>query len=253
MASPVEDLPHTADPNVEFTSAAKIDQVAADAAPGFEPTVMQMDDSGSFHATAGDPALVTDAAEMATAFPTKFGIEGATIDPVGVAADMPQLYADSAPATEKTDFDARVAAAMESYQPAPEAAAPSGWKAEETGVGHMEHGVSLHEEMQKAFAAAAPPPEPAAEPMRAVQATAALPVSENAPDLQLAAAMAAAVGAEMAPVVAAAVPAVDSTIPIDQHTALIAEIVHRVTERMKPDLVAEIAKEFAAEMHKKKS
>ena len=48
MASPVEDLPHVADPNVEFTSAPKIDQLAADAAPGFEPTVMEMDDSGSF-------------------------------------------------------------------------------------------------------------------------------------------------------------------------------------------------------------
>ena len=78
--------------------------------------------------------------------------------------------------------------------------------------------------------------------------------AENAPDEQLAAAMAAAVGSmepAVTEAVAAAAPVGDATMPIDQNTSVIADIVHRVTERMRSTLIAEISKELE-EIRKKK-
>src|SRR5205823_6133596 len=76
-------------------------QAAAEAephavAPGFEPTSLQQTDEVAAGASA-DPALVTDVAEMSTAFPTKFGVEGAEPVHVGVASEYPSLYSDSPP------------------------------------------------------------------------------------------------------------------------------------------------------------
>jgi len=51
--------------------------------------------------------------------------------------------------------------------------------------------------------------------------------------------------------VAAAAPVGDATMPIDQNTSVIADIVHRVTERMRSTLIAEISKELE-EIRKKK-
>ena len=129
----------------------------------------------------------------------------------------------------------------------------------------------LHEEMQQQFAktisAIEPEPTQKIEPLpepEVVPESAELPAvlaqAENAPDHQLAAAMAAAVGAHMEPAIADAVSQAtmssadvgETTMPLDQHTALIAEVVHRVTERIKPELIAQISREVAEEMARKK-
>ncbi len=274
-------VPHR-DPEVEFTL------------PPREPS------SGS--ASSGlDPALVTDPTEMVSAFPTKFGNFGDEIS-VGVAADMPEVYEDAGapadaaapveapaeppaaaapPAAEEDDFEARVRAAMSSYEPAPaveaapaevvetrpEATAsydfqaapavepmppppPPGWKAEEETLSAGEASLSLEQEMQRAFSAVAveeepPPPPPPAEV--APPAVAAAAPAENKPDAELAAAMAVAMGSEVAPAASAAPSA---TTMVDANT--IALIVNRVTERMKPQLIEEIARELAAEMERAK-
>jgi len=284
-------LPAAAEPAAESTPSY------SSVAPGFEPTSLQ--ETHEVAAGGGmDPALVTDVAEMSTAFPTKFGVEGAEPVHVGIAAEFPALYGDAAaapptaaepapadqveprrptqeiaapetpagfevpvpaaaealaaraPAVEDAEFERRVAAAMR-----------TSWAAEETHVEEHEHGVMLHEEMQKQFAEAQP--EPAPEPPAAMQTVAEpepSPVAisaarENAPDPQLAAAMAAAVGAGIEPSVTEAVVQStigESTMPIDQHTAMIADIVQRVTERMRSTLVVEISRELAEELKKGK-
>src|SRR3954464_1330342 len=111
-----------------------------------------------------DPALVTDPSEMASAFPTNFGVANATIDPVGVAADVPGLYEDQASTAEQVE-----APAMEAVvEAAPVDATPiedpkAGWRAEEHHLEDHEHGVRLEHEMTKHYAsqAALAEPEPA--------------------------------------------------------------------------------------------
>lgn len=213
---------------IEFTSAPKAEEVRADGR---------------------DPALVTDATEMATAFPTKFGIEGAEVIPVGVAADMPDmpgLYTESsAPAEAPAEAEAaataeisapeprRVTEEITAPPPAPAAAAPA-WSAQAETLGTEEASRSLEQEMAQAFANVPVDTQPPVEepPPPPVVAAAPAPV-ENAPDPLLAAAMQAAVAGPAA------------TVTLDANT--IANIVHKVTERMKPELINEIAKELAAE------
>ncbi|MFL6299761.1 MAG: response regulator [Terriglobales bacterium] len=195
-----------------------------------------------------DPALVTDPSEMASAFPTNFGLANATIDPVGVAADVPGLYDDHA--TEMAASAEVEAPTMESVaEAAPVDATPveepnSGWRAEEHHLEDHEHGVRLEHEMAKHYEAqaAVAEPEPAAEVEE--EAPAAPAAQTNAPDIQFAAAMAAAVGAEMPP----ANPG-DNTAALDPE--MIARVVQRVTERMRPELIAEITKELMKEKEKK--
>ncbi len=280
---------------IEFTSHRVDHAVDQTPAPGFEPTVSQEEINVPVeHA----PGLVTDADELSQ-FATKFGVEGAEPVPVGVAAEVPGLYADNQPpvaeapaaaeSSADADFEARVAAAMAGYEetgtveaapapvpeppaavepppaPAPEppaAVAPPlapepviepepapAAKAEAVG----EDTAALLAQMQQAVenlpidttphleatAEPVPPPSPTPEP-----------IVENAPDHALAAAMAAAVGAAVEPQVAAAVapPSPESTQKIDP--TMIADIVHRVVERMKPDLAAEIARELEAKLKK---
>ena len=272
----------TASHEIEFNSNRVDHAVDHTPAPGFEPTVSQE----AVAAPLGrDPGLVTDTEAMSQ-FATKFGVEGAEPVPVGVAADLPGLYADSqagaeAPAGPESsadaDFEARVAAAMAGYDETPTATieAPPETPAPEPAPPEPEP--------EPVAAAPAPEPAPAAEPETMGQDTAALlaqmqkavenlpvdttphveavaepvappppapePVAENAPDHALAAAMAAAVGASVEPQIAAAVtPSPDATSSIDPN--IIADIVHRVVERMKPDLAAEIAKELESKLKK---
>lgn len=262
----------------EPTSSQPV-EVEASAAPGFEPTSAPASESEHEHAAAPgfeatserhegaafagtDSALITDVSEMSTAFPTKFGVEGAEPVHVGIASEFPELYTppqteapptEQAPAPEleapqaisETDFDQKVASAME-----------AGWAAEEAPLEEHEHSVSLHQEMQQQMAQSAPAPEPAPAPEEAhVHVEAASVHGQNAPDHELAAAMAAAVGSQIEPVVAAAIEQTavgDTTQAMDQHTAVIAEIVQRVTERIKPELIEQITRELA-ELKKKKS
>lgn len=215
---------------IEFTSAPKADEVPADGK---------------------DPGLITDATEMASAFPTKFGIEGAEVVPVGVAADMPDmpgLYTDSqAPAEASEEILETDAAATvelsaaetrriteEITAPAP-AEAGSGWSAPAETVATEATSQSLEQEMQQAFADVPVDTQPPVEEPPLVEAAPPAPApAENVPDPLLAAAMEAAVAGVASP-----------TITLDANT--IANIVHRVTERMKPELINEIARELASE------
>jgi hypothetical protein len=213
------------------------------AAEGFEPT----SPPSTFTAEAGgerDPNLVTDVSEMSTEFPTRFGVEGAEPVHVGIAAEFPGLYGGAAAAAEPV-----------------EAAAEPAWKAEEATLDENEQGVMLHEEMQKQFAASAPAPHEEETPAPHVEeVVVSAPESgfnprptENVPDHELAQAMAAAVGAQVAPALAEAVAQtpVAEAANADEHAALVAEIVHRVTERMKSTLVLEITKELSEELKKR--
>jgi len=276
------------EPELEIISSSET-HVPSGTATGLEVTSQRS--SGDVLAGAGkDSMLVTDVSEMSAQFPTRFGVEGAEPVPVGNAADYPELYGQPAAAAEEhagasgiddtqeieapelreepqvskpahdhpDDFVTQVAAAMgsswsekasanadaelshEAHEPS-----ASGWSAEETHLEENEIGVSLHEEMHQRIPAS--PAEAEHEP--------AVASSENGPDAQLAAAMAAAMGTEITPAMTEAVHQAftgDSTMALDKNTAVIAEIVHRVTERMKPELVAEIARELASEIKKKK-
>jgi CheY-like chemotaxis protein len=259
-SEPVEVAPSAA-PGFEPTSVPATEQEHETAsASGFEPTSAR--DETEVAAGGMDSQLITDVSEMSTAFPTKFGVEGAEPVHVGDASQFPALY--TAPTTEEqapeqptaelaapepqaiseSDFDQKVAAAME-----------TSWAAEEAPLEEHERGTTLHEEMQQQLGQAAPAPEP--EPDSAhVHVEAAAAPKENEPDHELAAAMAAAVGSQIEPVVAQAVEQTaavgDSTQSMDQHTAVIAEIVQRVTERIKPELIEQITRELA-ELKKKKS
>ncbi|MCI0354111.1 MAG: response regulator, partial [Acidobacteria bacterium] len=124
------------DPEVEFTSPPREAASRLAAAEGLEPTIAEAASSPA--APGVDPALVTDRSEMVSAFPTRFGNYGDEIS-VGVAADTPEVYAGAAappaeapvvpesaaePAApapaevEEDDFEARVRAAMSSYETA---------------------------------------------------------------------------------------------------------------------------------------
>ena len=139
------------------------------------------------------------------------------------------------------EFERRVAAS----------ASPT-WSAEEAPLEEHETAVLLREEMQQQFAQHTEAESEAAP--ASDESTQEMGSAENAPDEQLAAAMAAAVGSmepAVTEAVAAAAPVGDATMPIDQNTSVIADIVHRVTERMRSTLIAEISKELE-EIRKKK-
>jgi CheY-like chemotaxis protein len=215
---------------IEFTSAPKAHEVPSDGK---------------------DPGLITDATEMASAFPTKFGIEGAEVVPVGVAADMPELYTDSqapaeappetpveAEAAPTTEFSASETRRVteEITAPAP-AEAESGWSAPAETASAKATAHSIEQEMQQAFANVPVDTQPPVEepPPPPVEAAPPAPApAANAPDPLLTAAMQAAVAGGASP-----------TITLDANT--LANIVHRVTERMKPELINEIARELASE------
>ena len=228
---------------------------------------------------------------MSAAFPTKFGVEGAEPVHVGVASDYPSLYAEasaqvdaegaSAQAEEASNYstaelpsvedpaviEVPASASDELSEPTAEAVEPmaeqgfdqpaadatsSGWSAEEAPLEEHETTVLLREEMQQQFAQhAEPEAKPDAVPA-SDDSTQKFGSSEDTPDEQLAAAMAAAVGS-MEPAVTEALAGTvgESTMPIDQNTSVIADIVHRVTERMRSTLITEISKELE-EIRKKK-
>jgi CheY-like chemotaxis protein len=276
------------EPELEAISSSEA-HVPPGAAADLEVTSLRS--SGDVAAGANkDSMLVTDVSEMSAQFPTRFGVEGAEPVPVGNAADYPELYGRPTAAAEEhagasgiedtqeinapelrdeplqpasgpaEDFVTQVAAAMGSgwsekasanadaeLSHSHEVHEPSatGWSAEETNLEANEIGVSLHDEMHQRISGS--PAEAEHEP--------AVASSENGPDVQLAAAMAAAMGTEITPAMTEAVHQAftgDATMALDKNTAVIAEIVHRVTERMKPELVAEIARELASEIKKKK-
>ncbi len=273
--------PPARDSEVEFTSPPREPSAGSFAAEGLEPGIAAAEMGGA--APGQDPALVTDAADMASAFPTKFGDYGEPVS-VGVAADMPELYDDAAPveasaaaelapelapeltsapaaptpaagepaAGEEDDFEARVSAAMSGYEaesPAAEVAAQPEAAPEPPPPGWMAEEEALTASEAKLSLEQEMQRTFAAvaveeEPPAPEPVAEAAAPPENKPDAELAAAMSVAMGSEMAPAVTpSATPSGAPT--VDANT--IALIVHRVTERMKPQLIEEIARELAAE------
>ncbi|HXE91892.1 MAG TPA: response regulator [Terriglobales bacterium] len=258
---PIEEAPRRAEVSVPDEMAAApafgLDMLGEEPAP--PPPVVQPPKSVASHATdslveftsapqAGDvvahgkdPALVTDASEMATAFPTRFGVEGAEVMPGGFT---PEMMAGAAPAAEEPAAAEPTAEAAPAAEPEPVPVAVVAPPSEEERL-------QLAREMQAAVAdmpvepvpveEAAPAPVPEPEPAPIAFASPP-PAAEPHSDLELAAAMAVAVGATAEPVVAAPAAATTS---LDANA--IAMIVHKVTERMKPQLIEEIARELAAE------
>ena len=237
------DVAHAIDPSLD-TSMHR--ESHADVPVAIDPhldTSMHRDTSEA-ESGAMDPALVTDPTEMASAFPTNFGVAGATIDPVGVAADVPGLYDNDQIAVAPEEAGAEVAPVVAPVVAEVAEEPVAGWRAEEHHLENHEHGVRLEHEMSEHYAAQAAVAEPDEAEVAAPAIAVAAGAHTNAPDMQFAAAMAAAVGAEM--------PAAtgDGTAAMDPE--MLARIVQRVTERMKPSLIAEITKELISEQQKDK-
>lgn len=269
-AMAAEELQHTAaaqivagatkDPHLEMVRSAELDGLEIAPEPGLEPTSSPKNEIHS--EVAKDPALVTDSAALAGEFPTRFGVANADVVPVGIASDFPEMYGDAISAAGpevEGDEPLESVAPVKDAEPRV-AAAPlsSGWRAEEAPLHEHEHSLKLHDEMRQVYSPSGSPAEEEevtevelVEPEKEAAAQAARDLG-SAPDPQLAAAMAAAVGAEVVPVVThslAQTAAVSRTSEDDEnssgHTALIADIVHRVTEMMKPELIRRIADELA--------
>ena len=277
-------IPHR-EPEVDFTSPpreASSHSAAGAPSPGQDPALVtdrsemvsafptkfgNFGDEISVGVAADVPGVYDDAAAAAPA-EAEGAAEPTASTPAPAAEDEFEArvraamssYETEAPAAAPPDESAARAAATASYdfkttptvEPLPPPP-PPGWMAEEETLSTGEASLSLDQEMQRTFAAVAveeepPPPPPVEEapaPPLPLAAAAAAPV-ENKPDAELAAAMSAAMGSEVTP--AAATPSATTT--VDANT--IAMIVHRVTERMKPQLIEEIARELAAEAERMK-
>lgn len=241
-----------AEPSVPLETYVPPTPAAPPPEPAHEVEFTSAPKAGEVEAGGKDPALITDASEMANAFPTKFGVEGAEVVPVGVAADVPGLYADEQPPAEPPaeappEAEPEAAATTEISAPeprritqeitAPAPAEAAGGSAQAETLGTDEASRSLEQEMAQAFANVPVDTQPAVEeplpPPPEVAPPPAAASAGNVPDPLLAAAMQAAVAGPAA------------TLTLDANT--IANIVHKVTERMKPELINEIARELAAE------
>lgn len=305
MMEPAAPVAPSTDPEVEFTSAPRGQDAKVVVEAGLEA------DNVEVAQIAPDPSLVTDPSTMATEFATKFGTEKEDAEGYVPGFDKPEetgaIAAVAAPSADD-DFEARVAAAMSSFDspsdapaaievpevPAPVEVAPIEVEVpapievaaieppahidtqkieavvEEPMIPEVPESqlppegmqdAALVEQMQAAFAdlpvaPPAPPEEPiveapvvAATPESVPMAAAVAPTSTAHPDMELATALAAAVGAEppapqvpagMAAPVAAAAAA--GSPGLDPHT--VASVVSRVMERMLPSIMTEVAKEL---------
>jgi CheY-like chemotaxis protein len=255
-------------PDVEFTAAPKVGDIAVAKESGLEAIETETGEP----VVHKDPSLVTDPSEMAKEFTTKFGVEGEEMPfeaPIKGFERPPieEVLPPAAAKAEVDDFEARVAAAMSSYEePVEEAAAPAveataptvedtqpmeavteaAPMVEETAPepvipeeqrppeGMVD--AALVEQMQAAFADLPVEPHPPEE----------APAVEAAPVAPAPAGEAAAAGpdADLAKELAASVGAATPIAGMD--TAMIAQAVSKVMERMMPTLLAEVSKEIEA-------
>jgi CheY-like chemotaxis protein len=307
----------------EMTVAEELKLVETKRDPALEPTILEAGTAPEAPQLDRDPGLVTDAAEMQQ-FITKFGVEG-EVEPiaVGLASEMPELYADSAPAevlsaelapgetpsaleetqdvaaaaaevmgrtgdtqdlsesaakveamSPEADFEARVAAAMNSFdmpaetvsatEPVPEAVLEAVPEPVAAAPGMDTQAIQEFAAAVAEIPAEAAPPEP--EPVAIFPPE---PVAEiEAPSLPEAAPQVASIEQEMArafaqaeaaaeqaavPQVAAMAAVVGGSVQqasaeagisgLDDET--LGHIVHTVVERLKPELFAEIRRKLA--------
>lgn len=270
------------EPELETTAAAATAEPMMQRDPAFEPTVMEAT-AAEVASSAVDPGLVTEGQDM-SGFVTKFGVEGAEPVAFGAVSDLPPEVAaaisggpaEAADASAETtegvvespEVSAEAPAAVSTDpvtpqpepvpdpepQPEPEPPAPVVAPAVEPAADRtqkIEVDPELIAQMQEAVASMPVEETPAeqeeVEPTAAAVATdepppAAAVVAEapttSGQDLELAAAMAAAVGGELS---VAQAPVASAT---SSDSQAVAEAIHRVLERFKPELVAEIVREL---------
>jgi CheY-like chemotaxis protein len=259
MDSAPEELavpPHPADPTpAAETSAQSVSESATSAVP-----VVFLQEHMAIH-DGLDPALVTDRSQM-TEFATRFGVDKPEEVPVGVyaeqsspeapAAETEQAHTADSPVAEAAtadvsaeDFEARVAAAMTAYDddepqaqpdaapevqtlpkaegaPQPEAQAP---------VQEISHLNALANPMPESQAATTPPETAVAEPP--TERAVASPEMQTYGD---------AVSAYSAADLPVSAPVAAAGMVADPE--VIAQVVNRVLERLKPELIAEIVREL---------
>lgn len=273
---PASDMVPSVAPDVEFTAAPKAGHVEVQAESALEVE----EKHGEEIVLAKDPSLVTDPTEMATAFVTKFGVEGIDADddfegkvkipgitPVEpVASDEP--VADVA--SSVSDFDSQLAARMGEFDATapprpvtatmqtPVVAAPPPLIEEPADADKgltSDLMAQMHEAVSEMEVASTPhEPEHAPEPIAAYAVETPILPSDAVPDVSiatggvdhdLATQLAAAMGSEPpAPVIVPGVApgSLLSGLPIEETT--ISSVVARVMERMRPTIILEVQKEL---------
>jgi|GEM_PF-701542 len=276
---PAADIAPSVAPDVEFTAAPKAGHVEVHAESALEVEEKQVEDV----VLAKDPSLVTDPTEMAAAFVTKFGVEGADADddfegkvripgitplepvtPVeSVAADVPAAESHSV-----SDFDSQLAARMGEFDASapprpvtttiqvPAVPAPLIEEPADADKGLTSDLMAqMHEAVSEMEVATTPhepehPPEPVAAPVveSPIFPTAAVPeasITTGGVDHALATELAAALGAEPpAPAITPGVPSGSLLSGVPIEETTISSVVARVLERMRPTIVLEVQKEL---------
>ena len=307
VGAPVESSPESRH-QVEFTSASKDGNTEIEREAGLEHTNVP-DTPGKYTLPAQDPALVTDPTELATAFVTKFGVEG---EPEII--EVEKGFGDShlsapgeweGPDSKSDALEARVADAVSGVRndEAPTAAAPaeveeeikaveevatapeevhaapekveepvaSSWRKPKPKKGDTQkipaqpevivetsgkladsqlppegmQDAALVEQMHAAVADMPVETSPAAEEAAVESmppASAASPFTAGKPDMELANALAAAVGAESAQAMPSAADGAASASGFD--ASVTASVVNKVLQRMLPAIMVEVAKEL---------
>jgi CheY-like chemotaxis protein len=235
------------------TAAPPVSDVEIQREPALQETAEET--TRSTRADLVEPGLISTMAEEIRPFPAQPVQDSMAAAPqefspstaeVGYSASLPT--ADAAPEVTDADFEARVAAAMAAYNHASEVEMPATPVAEPQAA--VEHAGSLaatgiheiHAEEPVETALDAPAPSFEYHPPVRVEAPVMeeiVPEPAAAPEITSAHAAATA-GMEAAIPEAAAAAAAESG--ADHHT--IAQAIHRVMERLKPELVEEIMKEL---------
>jgi len=257
MAAAME-IPVQHDPGFEPAGPQEPMEAASSPDPELQPSFGEQG-KAEIHASA-DPGLMAESSSL-QAFPTKFGAENAEDVPVGVASDLPDSPETAAIYTgtetrsvNDDDFEARVAAALAAYD-----------QAAEMEITPEPQAASHEAEMPVSFEyvppVSAPVQEKAVAEAEAVhvpeaQATAVLPVKHESepPTAVIAPYVVAKTEAVQKETEQAIVAGIETAMPMTAATdasqagpesqRVIADVVHRVMERFKPELIAEIVREL---------
>jgi CheY-like chemotaxis protein len=261
-AAPAADVVIHKDPALEATAAEITKSISVEhVEPGFMPT---SPGHTEIHAVAGsNPDLVTDAMALSS-FTTRFGVENAEHVPVGFAAESPvdvstpavevedhtpgnvathEADAGTVSAPAEDDFEARVAAVMASYELSV-AKAMEAAPAEAPAAVEEPHAVAQASAEQPSSFEYRPPvsySDPVQEPVTATSEPPTAQAETPGPVVEIPAQASSskeAVAAEPESTQEAAKAAADSD--------SIAQAVHRVMERLKPEMISEIIRELNA-------
>jgi len=263
MAAAVE-IPVQHDPGFEVPATSL--EVASSPDPALQPS---FGEQGKAEINAAlDPGLMPESSALQS-FPTKFGMENAEDVPVGVASDLADSLETSAIYTgneshtsanaNEDDFDARVAAALAAYDQAAEmeiTPEPQAASHEAEMPVSFEYVPPVSAPVHEKAVAQVEPQEP--EPMHVPegQATAVLPVKHESepPTAMIAPYVVAQTEAVQKETEEAIVAGIETGVPMaaaagasrsgTESHHVIADVVHRVMERFKPELIAEIVREL---------